>query len=137
MANDRRVSIDGDAVGNVITTGDSSLVEAHVVAGKHEMQLPDPATVDVAMDLAVIRGILVGMGSEHQKKIGRAIDDATDEAGKRNPDKDELGKALERALSYAKSATTFATETKKLGPHLRSAVAWLGEKWHGLLNFLA
>jgi hypothetical protein len=77
------------------------------------------------------------MGSEHQKKIGRAIDDATDEAGKREPDKDELGKALERALTYAKSATTFATETKKLAPHLRSAVAWLGEKWHGLLTFLA
>jgi hypothetical protein len=137
MANDRRVSIDGDAVGNVITTGDGNTVEARVTARKREVSLPDPATVDVAKELAAIRAVLAGLGSEHGKKIGRALDDASDEAGKPRPDKDELGRALERALGYAKSAAGFATEASKLAPHLTSAVAWLGDRWHALLTYLA
>lgn len=137
MANDRRVSIHGDAVGNVITTGDRDTVEAHVTAGKRDVRLPDPATVDVARELAAIRAVLAGLGSPHDKKIGRALDDASEEAGKASPDKDELGRALERALGYAKSASAFATEASKLAPHVASAVAWLGDRWHALLTYLA
>jgi hypothetical protein len=136
MANDRRVSITGDAVGNVITTGGENAIDARVTAAKHELQLPDPATVDVAKELAAIRTVLAALASEHDKKIGRALDDASEEAGKAHPDKDELGSALDRALGYAKSASTFAAETTKLAPHLKNAVAWLGDKWHALLTYL-
>src|ERR1700759_1731082 len=137
MAGDRRVSIGHDAVGNVITTGDENVVEAHVTAGKHEMLLTDPATLDVAAELAAIRTILMAMDSEHAKKSGRALDDADDEASKQTgADKDELGKALERALSYAKSASAFAIVATRLAPHLTNAVAWLGDKWSALLTYL-
>jgi hypothetical protein len=137
MGNDRRVSIRGDAVGNVIATGDGNTIEAHVTAAKHRVELPDPATVDIARELAAIRAVLASLGSEHDRKVGRALDDASDEAGKPTPDKDELGRALDRALGYAKSAAGFAAEATRLAPHLRSAVAWLGDQWHALLTYLA
>lgn len=94
------------------------------------------ATVDIAKELTAIRAVLMGLGAEHEKKIERAIDDASDEAGKSVPDKDELAKALERALGYAKSATNFATEVKNLSWHLSRVIAWLGIKWHTLLTNL-
>jgi len=137
MAGDSRVSIGRDAVGNVITTGDKNVVEAHVTAAKHEAPVADPATIDVAKELAAIRTILMGLASEHAKKIGRALDDASEEADKKSSaDKDELGKALERALTYAKSASAFATAVTKLAPHVTNAVAWLGDKWQALLTHL-
>lgn len=129
MAGDSRVSIGRDAVGNVITTGDKNVVEAHVTVAKHEPPT-DPATVDVAKELAAIRTILMGLGSEHTKKIGRALDDASDEAEKKTgPDKDELGKALERALTYAKSASAFATAATKLARTSRTP--WPGSGTSG------
>ena len=136
MANDRRVSIHGDATGNVIATGDGNTIEAHVTADKHAAGLPDPATVDVARELAAIRAVLERLGADDAKKLGRALDDASDEAAKPAPDKDEIGRALERALGYARSASAFAAETGKLAPYLRSTVAWLGHQWHALLTYL-
>jgi hypothetical protein len=138
MAGDRGVRIGRDAVGNVITTGDHNVVEAHVTATKREAQVADPATVDVAKELATIRALLTSLESEHAKKIGRALDDADEEAGKKTAgSKDELGKALDRALTYAKSASAFATTAAKLGPHLQNVVAWLGDRWTALLTHLA
>jgi hypothetical protein len=137
MAGDRGVQIGRDAVGNVITTSDHNVVEAHVTATNHEAPLVDPAIVEVAKELAAIRALLTSLESEHAKKIGRALDDADDEAGKKTAgNKDELGKALDRALSYAKSASAFATTAAKLGPHLKNVVAWLGDKWTALLTHL-
>jgi hypothetical protein len=136
MANDRRVSIHGDATGNVIATGDGNTIEAHVTAD-HHAALPDPATVDAAQQLAAIRAVLERLGTDDAKKISRALDDASDEAAKDKPDKDEIGRALQRALGYAKSASAFAAETGKLAPYLRSTVAWLGHQWHALLTYLA
>jgi hypothetical protein len=138
MAGDRGVQIGGDAVGNVITTGDHNVTEAHVTARKHEAPVTDPATVDVGKELAAIRALLTSLESEHAKKIGRALDDADEEAGKKaTGSKDELGTALDRALTYAKSAAAFATTAAKLGPHLKNVVAWLGDKWAALLTHLA
>jgi hypothetical protein len=137
MAGDRGVKIGRDAIGNVITTGDHNVVDAHVTATKRDVPVADPATVDVAKELAAIRALLTSLGSEHAKKIGRALDDADEEAGKTTAgSKDELGTALNCALTYAKSAAAFATTAAKLGPHLQNVVAWLGDKWTALLTHL-
>ena len=137
MAGDRGVQIGRDAVGNVITTGDGNLIEADITATKRE-EHADPAAVDLVRELAVIRTLLLSVESEHAKKIGRALDDADEEASKKGEgSKDELGKALDRALSYAKSASAFAVTAAKLGPHLKNVVAWLGDKWTALLTHLA
>lgn len=132
-----QVSIGRDAIGNVITTGTKNTVKAHVTAPMHETPLVDPAMVDMAKELGALRTLLLGLESEHAKKIGRALDDADEEAGKKtDANKEELGRALDRALTYAKSATAFATAATKLAPHLRAAVAWLGSQWTALLSHL-
>jgi hypothetical protein len=137
MAGDRGIRIGRDAVGNVITTADHNVVEAHVTATNREAPVVDPETVDMAKELAAVRALLTSLESEHAKTIGRALDDAEEEAGKKTSgSKDELGKALDRALTYAKSASAFATTAAKLGPHLRNVVAWLGDKWTALLTHL-
>ena len=137
MAGERNVSVGRDAVGNVVVVGDKNVVEAHVSATKHKAALVDPATVDMARELGAIRTLLMSLESEHAKKIGRALDDADEEVGKTGGNKEELGRALDRALTYAKSATSFATAATKLAPHLHAAVAWLGSQWTALLVHLA
>jgi len=52
---------------------------------------------------------------------------------KPKPDKDEVGKALERALGYASKAADFGEKTGQIATHLQSAVGWLGDNWHKLL----
>jgi hypothetical protein len=139
MAGDRSVTIGRDAVGNVITTGDHNTVKARISATKREVAPGEPAPppVDVAKELASIREALTSLSSQNASKIGRALDDAADEAAKPDGgDKDEVGKALDRALGYAKSATAFATTVAGLGPPLHNLVGWLGDQWSTLLTHL-
>jgi hypothetical protein len=131
MAGDRRVHIGGDAIGNAIVLGDGNDV-------KVTQRAPvEPASVDVGKELAAIRAILMTLGAEHAGKIGRALDDAAEEAGKPGGgDKTELGDALDRALRLAKSTSAFAGAVGKLMPHVHNAVAWLGDTWAKLLTHL-
>ncbi|MBV5269859.1 MAG: hypothetical protein JZU55_08115, partial [Afipia sp.] len=55
------------------------------------------------------------------------------ESDKPEPNKYEIGKALDRALTYAEKTTGFAEAVEKLAPHVSKAVAWLGSHWHYLL----
>ena len=138
VTGDRSVRIGRDAVGNVITTGDDNAIEAHVTATTFETSLVDPATVDVAKELAVIRALLMSLDSEHATKIGRALQDAHEEASRGTKgSKDELGRALERALGYARSASAFATIAAELAAPLKNVAARLGGKWAALLTHLA
>jgi hypothetical protein len=128
MARDRSVSIGRDAVGNVITPGD-----ARIEAKLTKAMLPPAGSVDISRELAAIRAILELLGSEQAGKVGRALDDAEEEACKPEPNKDEIGAALGRALDYAKKGSGFAEEVAKLRPHVKNAVGWLGANWHKLL----
>jgi hypothetical protein len=137
MVRQQGVQIGRDAVGTVITTGQSNVIDADVTATRSE-EFTTGATIDVSGELANIRALLMGLQSEHARKIGRALDDAHDESSGRTAEsKDELGKALDRALGYAKSASAFAVTATKLTPHLKNVVAWLGGKWTSLLTHLA
>jgi len=81
--------------------------------------------------------VLEQLGGEQKGRIGRALDDAAEEARKPEPDKDEVGAALGRALKYAKKTGGFAEEVARLAPHVRNAVGWLGANWHKLLPLVA
>jgi hypothetical protein len=83
--------------------------------------------------LAQILAVLERIGGENAGKIRRALDDAVEEAKKPEPNKDEVGGALNRALDYAKASRGFAEEVSKLAPHVKNAVGWLGANWHKLL----
>lgn len=133
MKPSRSVDVGRDAIGNAITTGDRNRVDAKIKVQVAKTPPPAASSVDVAKELAEIRAVLDRLGGEHTRKIGRALDDATEEAHKKQPNKDEIGTALNRALDYAKKSNGFAKEVGKLAPHVASAAAWLGSNWRHLL----
>ena len=136
MTGTRSTNIGGNAVGNVITTGDKNKVNAKINASLKKVSLPPPDTINLSRELAQIRLILEGIAGENNQKLKRALDDAEEEAKKTEPNKDEVGNALERALKYAEKGINFAGAIDKLVPHLTSAVAWLGSNWHSLLSIV-
>lgn len=133
MSRERSVNIGGDAVGNVITTGDGNKGNAAVDVGMVKATLPPATSVDILNELAQIRAILEQVAGEHRSKIVRALDDADEEARKPHPDKNEIGSAVGRAIDYAKKGNTLANELDKLVPRVTNVVAWLGSNWHNLL----
>jgi len=65
-----------------------------------------------------------------------AFEDAQEELKKPEPNKDEVGQAIDRALNYAQKANGFVEAIDKLRPHVTNAAAWLGENWYKLLSLV-
>jgi hypothetical protein len=123
------IKIGGDARGSIVA-GDNNRVETTV---SHTVSLPDPATVRIGDELSAVRAVLIGLKVTDAAKLGRALDDAEDEAKKPAPNKEEIGSALERALKVATKASDFAESGVKLAPYVKGAVSWLGANWFHLL----
>ena len=128
----RSVSIGGNATGSAIITGDSSTANVNF----QQVTLPEPASVNIEAELNALRDILAKLETSDRRKIDNAFADAQEELNKQQPDKDEVGEALNRALKYAKKAEGFASAMEKLQPHLAKTTAWLGDNWHGLLRLV-
>jgi hypothetical protein len=126
----RSVTIGGNAQGNIIQTGDHNTASLDY----KQVQLPPPETVDLQAALKAMRALLTELDTPDQRKITNALDEAQEESAKPSPDKQEVGKALSRALEYAQKAAGFADVLVKLQPHVVAAVAWLGSQWHPLLT---
>jgi hypothetical protein len=122
------IKVGGNATGTFVA-GDDNRVESAVT----QVSLPDPSTVRIAEELAGLRAILGKLNSVEAAKLGRALDDAEEEARKPTPNKNEVGSAVERALKIAGKASDFAENTSKLLPYVKGAVAWLGSNWIRLL----
>ena len=125
----RSVSIGGDANGNIIQTGDGNTASLEFT----QTTLPPAETVDLQAELTALRQILAALQAPDQKKIERALDDAEEEVAKAEPDRDEIGTALQRALTYAKKAEGYTTTLEKLQGHVTNVASWLGKNWHTLL----
>lgn len=129
---DRSVSIGRDAIGSAIPTGDNNITNINF----QQVSLPAPASVNIQAEIKALREILANLKTSDRHKIDNAFEDAQEELNNPQPDKDELGKALERALDYAKKAEGFASVIEKLQAHLTKATAWLGKNWHKLLSLV-
>ena len=116
-----------------MATGDHNVTSVHY----REVALPPAKSVDIQAELAAIRELLGGLNSGDRQKIANALAEAESDAAKPEPDKDEIGGALERALRYAGKAAGFAEVAGKIAPHVQNAVAWLGDNWHRLLPRVA
>ncbi len=125
----RSVSIAGSVTGSAIVTGDRNTVSVQW----QQATLPEAATVDMAAELVALREVLLSLETPDRGKIERALADAEEEAQKPEPDKDEVGQALDRAITYATKANGFAEAVEKLTPHVQRAAAWLGENWFKIL----
>ena len=129
---DRSVSIGRDAIGSAIPTGDNNITNVNF----QQVSLPAPASVNIQAEIKALREILANLETSDRRKIDNAFEDAQEELNKPQPDKDEVGKALERALDYAKKAEGFVSVIEKLQVHLTKATAWLGQNWHKLLSLV-
>ncbi len=104
-----------DITGSSIVTGDHNTVTTTM----KQVPLPPADQVDVKAELAALREALAALKNVPDRgKLDRAIEDAADEADKPEPDKEEVGGALERAVKYAKAADDFGDHAEKLLPRL-------------------
>ena len=122
-----------DITGASIVTGDHNTVTTTM---KHA-PLPPADQVDVKAALMALREALAELKKVPDRgKLDRAIEDAADEAAKPEPDKEEVGDALERAVKYAKAAEDFGEHAEKLLPRLAALASWLGPVGHSLLSMV-
>jgi chaperonin cofactor prefoldin len=118
---------------STIVTGDHNTVSTTM----KQIALPAADQVDVKAELAALRDALAELQKVPDRgKLDRAIEDAVEETGRANPDKAEVGDALERVGKYAKAADDFGEHAEKLLPRLAALGSWLGAHGHNLLAML-
>ena len=118
--------------GSILQTGDQNIAAVQF----QPATLPAPETVNIQAELAALKDFLAELASPDQRKIGNALDDAGAELTKPEPDKDEVGHALDRALTYAQKAEGFASAMDKLRFYVEKVAVWLGQNWYKLLAML-
>lgn len=126
------VSVGGSVTDSVIQTGDENIATVQF----QQAALPQPESVNIQAEVAALRELLLQLKAPDQRKIERAFEDVEEELEKPEPDKDEIGQALDRAVNYAKKANRFAEAIDKLRPHVEKLTAWLGQNWHKLLSLV-
>ncbi|MEO1373436.1 MAG: hypothetical protein AAFW70_03735 [Cyanobacteria bacterium J06635_10] len=132
----RSVSMGGSAsiTGGAIITGENST--ANIKNQNQQVSLPAPESVNIQAEINALREIIGQLETSDRRKIENAFEDAQEELNKPQPDKDEVGKPLERALEYAKKTAGFASAIAILQPHLSKNTGYLGDNWHQLLNLV-
>lgn len=125
----RSVSVGGSVTNGMIITGDHNTSSIEI----QQASLPQPETVNIQAELTALREMLLQLQAPDQRKIERAFEDVEEELQKPDPNKDEVGGALDRAITYAQKANGFAEAIDKLRPHVEKSAAWLGENWYKLL----
>jgi hypothetical protein len=126
---DRNVTVGGKVVGSAIITGDNNTTDVRY----RQAALPPAHSVDIQAEVVALRQLLASLNTDQRQKIANALSEAADDAGKPQPDKDEIGKSLERALTYASKAADFGDKSEQIVTHVQRAVGWLGDNWHKLL----
>jgi hypothetical protein len=120
-----------DITGAQIVTGDSNRT---VMRNVKVQELPPAGQVDVGKELAELRALLGSLNAPDAGKLDRALADAEEEASKPEPDRVEVGSALDRAVRYAEKASDFSEKAEKIAPKLKALVSWLGANWHKILG---
>jgi hypothetical protein len=71
--------------------------------------------------------------TDRHDRIATGLSEAAEDATQKDPDKDQVGKAVERALDYATKAADFAEKSGKFATTVQNVVGWLGDNWSKLL----
>jgi hypothetical protein len=119
-----------EITGSSVVTGDNNLVSTRM----QQVTLPPPDTVDVRAELAALREFVGKLNLQDRGKLNRAIEDATEETNKADPDKEEVAGAVGRIVKYAKAADDFSEHASNLLPHIMALGSWLGPHGHALLT---
>jgi hypothetical protein len=122
-----------DITGSSIVTGDHNTVSTTT----KQVALTPADQIDVMAELVAMRGLLAELKRVPERgKLDRAVADAVEETAKPEPDREEVGGAVERAVKYAKAADDFGEHAEKLLPRLAALASWLGPAGHALLSTL-
>ena len=130
----RSVSVGGNVTGSSIVTGDQNTVTTTYTKTTTKTTLPSAESVDMKTEIAALKDLLRELKSEDQLLIDNAMVEVEHHLSKAEPNKDQIGEALDKALDYASKAEGFAEKLEKLVPHVKGACAWLGENWYKLLG---
>ena len=133
MSGNNRSVTARDITGSSIVTGNHNTVSTTM----KQIALPPADQVDVKAELEALREALAELKKVPDRgKLDRAMEDAAEETAKPEPDKKEVGGALERVVKYVKAADDFGEHTAKLLPRLAALASWLGANGHNLLAML-
>ena len=132
----RSIKVGGNVVGSTVIAGDQNTVKTVARVNYQQVSLPSPEDVDIKAEIDALKELLAKLDTPDARKIKNAIEDAEDELGKPDPDRDEIGKAIDRGLEYGKRAKNFAEILDALKPHITSAAAWLGANWYKILGLV-
>ena len=122
-----------DITGSSVVTGDQNIVTTTM----QQVAAPPADKVDVKAELAALRDLLTELKNVPDRgRLDRAMQDAVEETAKPEPDKAEVGNALERVTRCAKAAGDFTENAEKIVPRLVALGSWLGPAGRGLLNSL-
>jgi hypothetical protein len=118
-------------IGSSAVTGDNNQVWTQQIA------LPRPDKVDIKAELAALRELVSKLNLQDRGKLDRAIEDATEETSKADPDKEVVAGAVGRIVKYAKAADDFDKHASNLLPHIAALGSWLGTAgcWDRVLIF--
>jgi hypothetical protein len=106
---DKNVDVGGTMIGSAVVTGDHNATTVHY----RRITLSPANSVDIRAELADLKELLVGLNTQDRSKIENAFAEAAEDAAKPQPDKDEIGRALERALGYAGKAADFGSKQRR------------------------
>jgi hypothetical protein len=126
----RSISVGGNVTGGIILTGD------HNTASLTYTQPPPADSVDVAAEVAALRALMEKLAAPESRKLGRALDDASEEATRPEPDKAELAGALERAVKASKGASDFVQNATEITERVVRLAGWIGPLANGALALL-
>jgi len=115
-----------------IVTGDNNTVSYH-----HTLSAIKPEDINIQEVIFSLREVLSQLNAPRQTQIDNALAEAEAEAQKPEPNKDEVGLALERGLKYANQANEFGASIGKLKELLTPATVWLGSNWDNLWSYLS
>ena len=126
---ERSISVGRDVVGSALVTGDSNTMKIQF----KQATIPPASDVNIKAEIEELRQLLLSLTTDKQSRIETALNEAAEDAAKTDPDKNEIGKSLERALDYASKASDFAEKSGKVASAVQNIVGWLGDNWTKLL----
>ncbi len=126
------MNVGGDAKGNAVVQGDGNVITVNY----REVVLPSPDQVDIRQELRALQDILSGLVSDSNSKIEGRLAEAIEEAARPEPNKGDIGDALEGAIKYAKRADEFSEIAEILIPRITQVGGWLGAFGTPLLDLM-
>jgi hypothetical protein len=121
-SSNRSISIGGAVSGSVIQTGNQNITTLTTTT------LPPAESVDMNAVIQQLRAMIDRLQMEPKQQLvaKNALDEAEMEVKSPQPDKDNVGEALTRAVGTLSKANDVAAQLAKLAPVVVLAAAWVG-----------